>query len=266
MTIANIAWDLQAQTDGRFILGLGTQVKAHITKRFSMPWSSPANRLREYIAALRAIWDTWQNGTPLRFEGENYRFVLMTPFFNPGPIDHPEIPIYIAGVNEKNCHLAGEACQGLHAHGFHTLTYLREFVWSNVDSGMKETGRSRDDFEMVVPVFAVTGRDDKEMQKNIIETKGRIAFYASTPSYKVVMEMHGWEATREKLSSMARNGEWDAMWREVSDEMLETIAVVAPPDDLRSAIETRYQGVADRICIGWSSEAEQDFYLDVFSN
>jgi probable F420-dependent oxidoreductase len=261
MTVANIAWDLQTLSKGRFILGLGTQVRAHIQKRFGMDWANPASRLREYIEGLRAIWDNWQNGTLLKFEGEHYTFTLMTPFFNPGPIDHPDIPIYIAGVNEKNCHLAGALCQGIHAHGFHTTTYLQDVLLSNVNDGLKDSGRKRDDFEMVVPIFTVTGRDDNEMQKQIIATKARIAFYASTPSYKVVMDTHGWGETREKLSGMARQGKWDDMWKEISDEMLETIAVVAPPGQLREKIEDRYTGIADRVCIGWDDETDQDWFV-----
>ncbi|GAB4529690.1 MAG: LLM class F420-dependent oxidoreductase [Anaerolineae bacterium] len=266
MTVANIAWDLQAQSDGRFILGLGTQVKAHIQKRFSMTWDSPLPRLREYIEGLRAIWDTWQNDTPLRYEGEYYTFKLMTPFFNPGPIAHPHIPIYIAGVNEHICRLAGELCNGLHAHGFHTVKYLRELVQANIDAGLAKSGRSRDQFELVVPIFTVTGRDDAEMEKNIIATKARIAFYASTPTYQSVLETHGWQDTGEKLSSMARQGQWEAMWEQISDEMLHEIAVVGTPDELPAKVHTRYAGVADRICFGWDiDDPAGDFYLETLS-
>ncbi|MFW5708945.1 MAG: LLM class flavin-dependent oxidoreductase, partial [Chloroflexota bacterium] len=211
-------------------------------------------------------WDCWQNDTPLNYEGEHYQFKLMTPFFNPGPIDHPDIPIYIAGVNEKNCYLAGERCQGLHAHGFHTVSYLNDVVLSNVTAGLAAAGRERSAFELVVPIFTVTGRDDAEMQKNIVETKSRIAFYASTPSYSVVMETHGWDAVRETLSRMARHGEWDEMWRQITDEMLETIAVVAPPQQLRQKIESRYTGLADRVCLGWDvNDPEGHWFLEYFA-
>jgi probable F420-dependent oxidoreductase len=261
MTIANIAWDLQDQSDGRFMLGLGTQVKAHIRKRFSMPWSDPANRLREYIEALRAIWDTWQNGTPLKYDGEHYQFSLMTPFFTPEPIANADIPIYIAGVNEKNCQLAGEVCQGLHAHGFHTTQYLKEVVISNVEAGRKKSGKTDTSFELVVPIFIVSGHSEAEIQKQTIATKSRIAFYASTPSYRVVLDTHGWHATHEKLSKMARNGEWDTMWKEISDEMLDEIAIIAPPDQLKDKIHARYDGIADRICIGY--DPEQAWLMDI---
>lgn len=266
MTIANLAWDLQAQSDGRFVLGLGTQVKAHITKRFSMPWSAPADRMREYIESLRAIWHSWQTSTPLRYQGDHYQFSLMTPFFDPGPIDRPDIPIYIAAVNAKNSELAGAMCQGLHAHGFHTIRYLKEVVLANVENGLAAAGKTRDQFELVVPLFTVTGRDEAEIQKNTIETKSRIAFYASTPSYKAVMELHGWHDVREKLSGMARSGEWETMWQEISDEMMHEIAVVAPPDQLREKIIARYEGIADRICIGWdANDADSTYFMETLA-
>lgn len=266
MTIANIAWDLQAQSDGRFILGLGTQVQAHIRKRFSMTWDSPIPRLREYIESLRAIWETWQHDVALRYEGEHYTFKLMTPFFNPGPINHPNIPIYIAGVNERICHLAGTHCEGLHAHGFHTARYLREVVLANIEKGLSESGRSRENFALVVPVFTVTGRDADEMQKNTLETKSRIAFYASTPTYKAVMDLHGWGATAEKLSKMVRAGEWDQLWQEITDDMLHEVAIVAEPDALAAKVQERYAGLADRICFGWEvNDPSGDFYLEMYS-
>lgn len=254
MVTANLAWDLQAQSDGRFALGLGTQVRAHIKYRFGMSWEAPIARLREYIESLRAIWNTWQTGERLRYRGKHYTFTLMTPFFNPGPISHPDIPIYIAGVNEQICRLAGELCQGLHAHAFHTARYLREQVIPNIEAGLLRCQRSRSDFELVVPIFVVTGRSDKEFEKSVVETKSHIAFYASTPTYKAVMDLHGWSEVREKLSQLARDGKWNEMWQHISDEMLHEIAVVAPPDELAGRVKERYAGIADRICFGWDVE------------
>jgi probable F420-dependent oxidoreductase len=266
MTTAQMGWDLQSQTDGRFILGLGTQVKAHIERRFSMPWSAPIPRLREYIESLRAIWQSWQTGERLRYKGDFYSFTLMTPFFSPQPMQYHDIPIYVAGVNEKICQLAGEICQGLHAHGFHTAKYLKEVVLKNVETGLQAGNRSRDNFELVVPIFTVTGETDEEFQKNISETKGRIAFYAGTPTYRVVLEQHGWEAAGEKLSEMARFGKWDEMWKEISDDMLHEIAVVAAPDEIASKIKERYTGLADRVCFGWEiDKANSDTVLEALS-
>lgn len=254
MVTAQIAWDLAAQSDGRFVLGLGTQVRAHIERRFGITWDKPLARLREYIEGMRAIWDTFQTDARMRYKGEYYTFRLMAPFFNPGPIKHPRIPVYIAGVNRGICRLAGELCDGLHAHGFHTAQYLRDVVQVSVSSGLEASGRRREDFELVVPVFTVTGENDEQMARMAAEVKGRIAFYASTPGYSVVLEQHGWQEVGQKLGRMAREGRWDEMWREISDEMLETVAVVAPPDQLGARIRERYAGLADRICFGWEDD------------
>ncbi len=251
MVTAQIAWDLAQQSNGRFILGLGTQVRAHITRRFSEEWTDPISRMREYIEGIHAIWDTFQNDARLRYRGEHYEFRLMAPFFNPGKIDHPNIPIYIAGVNAKISKLAGEVCDGLHAHGFHSVGYLNDVIIANVQAGLDDAGKKRDDFAMTVPIFVVTGITAKEKQKAEIEVKSRIAFYGSTPSYKAVMEYHGWEEKRIKLSQMARANQWDVMWKEVTDEMLHEIAIVAEPNEVVPTIKERYTGLADRICLEW---------------
>jgi probable F420-dependent oxidoreductase len=253
MVTAQIAWDLAQQSNGRFILGLGTQVRAHITRRFSEEWTNPVSRMREYIEGMRAIWDTFQNDARLRYRGEHYTFRLMAPFFNPGPIEHPHIPIYIAGVNAKICRLAGELCDGLHAHGFHTISYMNEVVVANIEKGLTESGRNRDNFTLTIPLFIVTGTTLEETRQAEIEAKTRIAFYGSTPSYKAVMEHHGWDEIRVKLSQMARAGQWDTMWQEVPDDMLHEMAVVAEPDNLIEAIQERYTGIADRICLEWKA-------------
>lgn len=254
MVTAQIAWDLAQQSNGRFILGLGTQVRAHITRRFSEEWTNPVSRLREYIEGMRAIWDTFQNDARLRYRGEHYEFRLMAPFFNPGAIEHPHIPIYIAGVNAKICKLAGEVCDGLHAHGFHTVSYLNDVIMANINDGLAESGRTREAFALTIPLFVVTGTTPEETQKAEIEAKSRIAFYGSTPSYKAVMEHHGWDEIRVKLSQMARAGQWDTMWQEVPDDLLHEMAIVAEPDQLIDAIQARYAGVADRICLEWKPD------------
>lgn len=254
MVTAQIAWDLAQQLDGRFILGLGTQVRAHITRRFSEDWTNPISRMREYIESLRAIWDTFQNDARLRYRGEHYEFRLMAPFFNPSSIEHPDIPIYVAGVNANICKLAGEMCDGLHAHGFHTISYLNDVVMANIQEGLSTSGRKRDDFALTIPVFIVTGSTSEQKQKSEIEVKSRIAFYGSTPSYKAVMEHHGWDDIRIKLSQMAREGKWDAMWQEITDDMLHEIAIVADPDEIIPTIYKRYDGLADRICLEWQAD------------
>ena len=247
MVMAQTAWDLAEQSKGRFILGLGTQVKAHITKRFGSEWSAPVPRLREYIEVMHATWNTWQTGVPLRYIGESYRIILMTPFFSPEPMAYADIPVYIAGVNEGLCRLAGEMCQGFHVHPFHTTRYLKELIIPNIEAGTKKTGRTRQDVKLTCMIFVVTGNTPEEIQQSKIATKNQIAFYASTPSYKAVLEMHGWGDLAERLTKMIRENRWTEMWTEISDEMLNEIAVVALPDELPYKVKERYEGLLDRI-------------------
>ena len=247
MVTAQIAWDLAGQSNGRFILGLGTQVKAHITKRFSMPWTPPMPRMREYVQSLRAIWHSFQTGERLKYEGRDYQFSLMTPFFNPGPIEHPDIPIYVAGVGDAMCRMAGEVCDGLHVHPFHTVRYLEEVIIPNIWQGAERTERTLDDIALSCAIFVVTGRSDEEMRVSAAAAKAQIAFYASTPSYAPVLELHGWQETGAKLSQMARTGQWSEMWKEISDTMLDEVAVIAPPDDLPHKVKERYEGLLNRV-------------------
>ncbi len=247
MVTAQIAWDLAAQSNGRFILGLGTQVKAHITKRFSSEWSAPAPRLKEYIESLRSIWASFKNGGSLRYTGEHYRFTLMTPFFNPGPIPAADPPIYIAGVNEALCRLAGEMCQGFHVHPFHTVRYLKELIIPNIETGAGRANRSRGDVSLTCAAFVVTGKNKAEIQNNSMMVRSQIAFYASTPSYSTVMQMHGWQDLHEQLNLMSREGRWFEMGELISDDMLNEFAVIAPIDELAGAVRTRYDGLLDRV-------------------
>ena len=257
MVTAQIAWDLARQSDGRFILGLGTQVRTHIERRFAEDWVDPVGRMREYIESLRAIWDTFQTDARLRFRGDHYRFRLMAPFFNPGPIQHPDIPIFLAGVNPKMCELAGELCQGMHAHPFHTAAYLRETVLPALSTGLRKAERARSDIAITVPVLAVTGMKDAAMRNSRRRVKERIAFYAGTAAYRRVMQLHGWSSLAEDLSGMARDGLWEEMPAMISDDVLNEIAIVAEPQNVLSAIEERYSGLADRFCLEWSERESQ---------
>jgi probable F420-dependent oxidoreductase len=241
-TLAYTAWDLAQLSEGRFILGLGTQVKAHVQRRFGMAWpESPKNKLREQIAAIRAFWRTWQTGESLRFQGEYYRLTLMTPFFNPGPIDHPEIPIYIAGVNIGMASLAGEVADGFQVHPLHTRRYLEEIILPAIENGVHKSGRKRQDITISIQTFVVTNPEERAL------TKAQISFYASTPSYRSVMALHGWESQAEHLSRLASRGLWQEMPEMIDDTMLETFAVVAPPSELAAALHERYDHLADRL-------------------
>jgi probable F420-dependent oxidoreductase len=249
MEVAQCAWDLQDLSDGRFILGLGTQVKAHIRRRFSMPWDRPVARLREYIRALRAVWSSFQSEEPLRFEGEFYRHTLMTPFFNPGPIEHPEIPIHIAGVNTLLATLAGELCDGFHVHPFHSPEYIREVVKRAVSAGAERGGRDPEDVELATSAFVITGEGAAEVEEQREKVRAQISFYASTPTYRTVLEAHGWEAVGEELGRLARDKEWDEMPALISDEMLRAFAVEAAPEEVGSALRERYEGLIDRVAL-----------------
>ncbi len=242
--LAYTAWDLAAQSGGRFILGLGTQVKAHIERRFGMPWpNSVTGKLREQILAIRSLWDCWQHGTRLNFRGSHYRLTLMTPFFNPGPIDHPEIPIYIAGVNTGLARLAGELCDGFVVHPFHSPRYLKDVILPAVEAGLHKSGRKRQDISLSVTAFVATSPEEEA------SARSGLAFYASTPSYRPVMALHGWEGIAEKLSAHAARGEWDPMPSLLTDEMLRTFCLVVAESDLAPALKERYSGLADRVTL-----------------
>ena len=242
--LAHTAWDLAGVSGGRFILGLGTQVRPHIERRFGLPWpASPVRALREYIQALRAVWQAWQSGERLNYRGETYRLTLMTPFFSPPPIEHPSIPIYLAGVNRGLIELAGECADGLHAHPLHSARYLGEVVHPALHDGAARAGRDVGRMTVSASVLTVSGPDDAEF------VRSQIAFYASTPSYRPVLELHGWEAVADRLSGLARRGAWTEMAAQVSDEMLQTFAVVARPEELAGALRQRYHGLADRLTL-----------------
>lgn len=249
MVLAYTAWDLQNASHGRFILGLGSQVKAHNERRFSVKYDSPAPRMREVVLALRAIWECWQNGTPLKFEGQFYRFTLMTPFFDPGPIEHPDIPVYIAGVNRHMCRVSGEVCRGLHVHPFHTAKYLRECIHPAVKEGLRSSGRSRKDFSYCSSVFVVLGDTDSERDSIAQAVKQQIAFYASTRTYQPVLEVHGWENIAAELHRKSLRGDWNEMADLITDEMLNEIAIIGTYNDVGKKLRQRYAGLLDRVAL-----------------
>ncbi|HLO32431.1 MAG TPA: TIGR03617 family F420-dependent LLM class oxidoreductase [Anaerolineales bacterium] len=257
--IAYIAWDLAAQSHGRFILGLGTQVKAHIERRFGQPWpESVTSKLREQIQVIRAFWDCWQNGTKLNFRGEYYKVTLMSPFFNPGPLPSPlgdrealrkeglgvmSIPIYIAGVNTGLAKLAGELCEGFQVHPFHSVRYLREVILPALEDGLSKAGRTRQDISVSVTAFIATTPEEMNF------ARAQIAFYASTPSYRSVMSLHGWGEVAEKLSAHAARGEWTEMPMLISDEILSEFCLVTEEGKLADELKKRYEGIADRLTL-----------------
>ncbi len=249
MATAYTAWDLADLSGGRFILGLGTQVKGHIERRYSTKWEAPVPRLREYIGSLRAIFECWaRGGSKLSYKGKYYNFSLMTPFFTPPRHEHP-IPIYIAGVNEHIVRLAGETCDGLHAHPFHSPKYLAEFVLPNVEAGLKKAGRSRKDFTVSSNPFVIIGNTKEEQEKIRAQVRQHIAFYASTRTYRVVLEMHGWGDASLRLKEKAAKGDWRGMANEITDEMLEVYAVTGTWEDIGQKLKRRYEGLLDRMAL-----------------
>ena len=252
MTLANIGWDLQSYSKGRFIIGLGSQIKPHITKRFSMEWSHPAPRMRELILAMRAIWDTWLNGTKLDFRGEFYKHTLMTPFFAPDASDLSEygVPkVFLAGVGELMTEVAGEVCDGFICHGFTTEKYLREVTLPALQRGRAKAGKTMDGFEIVGPSFVVTGNDEAQLQAATAGTRQQIAFYGSTPAYRGVLELHGWGGLQEQLNVLSKQGSWVEMGDLVTDEILDTFAVVGEPEAIAPELSRRYGDVIQRISI-----------------
>lgn len=247
MNLAQIAWDLQSASEGRFILGLGSQIRPHITKRFSMPWSHPAARMREMILAIRAIWACWNDGTKLDFQGDFYTHTLMTPFFDPGPNAHGNAKIFLAGVGEKMTEVAGEVCDGFLCHGFTTERYLREVTLPALERGAAKAGRTLADIEISGPAFVVTGNDEVEMAASVAGTKQQIAFYGSTPAYKGVLELHGWGGLQEELNKMSKEGKWKEMGELITDDILDTFAVVAEPEKVAEGINARYGDIVQRL-------------------
>ncbi len=247
MTLAQLGFDLNGYSRGRFILGLGSQVRAHVVRRFGMPWSKPAARMREFVLAMRAIWDAWTFDAKLDFRGEFYSHTLMTPMFRPTNVSFGPPKVMIAGVNPRMTEVAGEVADGFVAHGFTTARYLREVTLPAIERGLARGGRRRRDFEVCCPVFVVTGRDDAEVEASRSMAKSQLAFYGSTPSYRPVLELHGWNDLADELHRLSREGRWAEMGDRVSDDVLEAFAVVAAPGRLADALRARCDGLVDRL-------------------
>ncbi|MGH7341953.1 MAG: TIGR03617 family F420-dependent LLM class oxidoreductase, partial [Candidatus Rokuibacteriota bacterium] len=228
------------------ILGLGSQVKGHNERRFSVKFESPGPKLREVVLALRAIWDCWQNGTRLNFKGQFYRFDLMTPFFAPPPIEHPRIPIFISGVNAYMCRVAGEVCDGLHVHPFNSPKYLREYVHPAVEEGLRAAGRTRADFTYATAGFVILGDTEEEQARARQAVRQQIAFYASTRTYEPVLATHGWQDVMPALHRKSVEGDWVGMADLITDEMVDTYAVTGTYDTIAARVQERYAGLLDR--------------------
>ena len=249
MTLAAQAWDLQALSGGRFHLGLGSQIKPHIERRFSMPWSAPAARMRELVLAVRAIWTTWQDRVPLRFEGTYYTHTLMTPFFDPGPLAVPPPSVWLGGVGPMMTEVAGEVADGFMVHPFCTERSLLETTMPALERGRARAGALAAPIQVSLPVMVATGVDDAAMGAAIGAVKAQIAFYGSTPAYRVVLDAHGWGDLQPILRELTKAGDWAGMANVVHDDLLHAVAVVAPPDAVAGEISRRYGTLLDRVAL-----------------
>ena len=247
MTVANIAWDLQNFSGGRFILGLGSQIRPHITKRFSMPWSQPAKRMGEFMAALHAIWDSWEGDAPLKFRGEFYQHTLMTPMFNPGPCAGGRPKVFLAAVGPKMTELAGEMADGYFSHGFTTESYLKEVNLPAFEQGIRKAGRQRSDVEISIPAMSVMGTTGEELAASAAACRQQIAFYGSTPAYRPVLEHHGWGTLQDDLNKLSKQGQWVEMGNLITEEILHTFAAVGTPQEVAEDLHRRYHGAVDRL-------------------
>jgi len=248
MVVAQMVWDLQRNSGGRFGLGLGTQVKGHNERRFSVAWpEQPAVQLREYIESLRAIWRTWRHGGALDYVGRYYRFTLMTPEFTPSPPETPESPIYIAAVRPAMLRLAGRVCDGVRLHGFCTRKYLEQVALPSLEEGLKQAGRPREQLDVCGGGFVVTGRDEEAVARARESIRYRIAFYGSTRSYHPVFAVHGWDDLGMELHQLSKQGRWDEMARRVTDEVVDAFCAVATYDRLPAALAARFGGLSDQV-------------------
>jgi probable F420-dependent oxidoreductase len=258
MTMAMVANDLQLASQGRFLLGLGSQIQPHIEKRFSMPWSKPAARMREFIEAMHAIWKSWNDGEKLEFRGDFYTHTLMTPFFNPGRNEYGPPKVYIAAVGPLMTRVVGEVCDGLLVHPFSTERYLREETMPALEEGLKKAGRSRSDVEVTAPSFVVTGADEAEYNRAAAGVRQQVAFYGSTPAYRPVLETHGWGDLQGELNMLSKQGKWTEMGQLIDDEILDAFAVCGEPDEIPTKLAKRYGDVCDRVSFNLGRYQDSD--------
>ena len=266
MTVALQANDLQALSAGRFVLGLGSQIKPHITRRYSMPWSRPAARMREFVLAVRAIWDSWASGAPLDFRGQFYTHTLSTPFFDPGPNPHGYPPIMLAAVGPLMTEAAGEVADGMLCHAFSTERYLREVTLPALARGRAKVGKTIEGFEIAAHALIVARDSQSELAAGMQFVKQQIAFYGSTPAYRPVLELHGWGDLHDALNAMSKRGEWDAMAGLIDDEVLCAFAIVDTPERALAELRRRYGDVVTRITVAAPEDCDTERWSGLFES
>ncbi len=266
MVVANVAWDLHTQSGGRFHLGLGAQVKGHNERRFSVPWSAPAPRMREYVESLRAIWRCWERGEPLRYEGEHYRFSLMTPEFSPPPSQLAPIPISIAAVGPGMLRLAGRVCDGVRLHGFATRRYVEEVALPQIQTELDRRGRDRTSFLVWGGGFVATGASEKEVSEALESVRYRIAFYGSTRTYAGVFALHGWRELGERLHAMSKRGQWKEMAQQVPDDVVRAFTAVGRYETLKDAVAAHFGGIADAIAVAFPRDTDRGLVRELLQD
>ncbi len=246
MTLANLAWDLNQYSKGRFTVGLGSQIKPHITRRFSMPWSRPAARMREFIQAMQAIWRCWETGGKLDFNGEFYQHTLMTPMFTPSRKTYGAPGVNLAAVGPLMTEVAAEVANGVIAHGFTTAKYLRDVTLPAVQRGLEKSGRKREEFDVSLPVMVVTGVNEAAFEQSKMAVTSQLGFYASTPAYRPVLDLHGWGDLQSEANRLTREGRWQEMGALICDEILHTFALVSEDiEQVPTLLKQRYGDMAD---------------------
>ncbi|MFP6771824.1 MAG: TIGR03617 family F420-dependent LLM class oxidoreductase [Alphaproteobacteria bacterium] len=268
MTLANLGHDLNAASKGRFRLGLGSQIRPHITKRYSMPWSSPAARMREMILAMHAIWACWHNGEPLEFLGKFYTHTLMTPFFTPTNTEYGPPKVYLAAVGPLMAEVAGEVADGLLVHGFTTQAYLENVTLPALERGFAKAGKTRADFEIAYPVFSVKGRDEKEIAAQTKKMREQVAFYGSTPAYKPVLDSIDAGDLQPELNAMSKQGRWEDMGDLIGDDVLSKFAVQGDVVEIAKQIKARYGHIADRTAASYATldRAERIAFIEALKS
>ncbi len=265
MVVAGMANDVQIASEGRFLLGLGSQIKPHITKRFSMEWSHPAPRMREFIAAVRAIWTCWEEGSKLNFRGDFYTHTLMTPFFDPGPNPFGSPKILLAAVGPLMTQAAGEVADGMICHGFTTERFVREKTLPALEAGRAKAGKTLEGFELTAPAFIVAADTEEQHEAGIKKVRDQIGFYGSTPAYRPVLELHGWGDLQDELNAMTKRDAWDQLADIVTDEVLNTFGIIGTPEDTFDEIKRRYGDICSRVTVALPDGIDPDRRAELFS-